>query len=163
MDPPVDAVDDKADAVAELIGEPLVDDAADDRRPDFLTMQIEAFESTLLAALGQRSVDRLHDVAALAKLPHRRFEPLGEHPHARLGFLSQAIALQRLQASDPQRSVEFRADLTSLRPQVQHELLGLRHHGAIPSWDAIGHRRAVAPRASRQASAGHPWLWPPQP
>ena len=39
MDAPVDAVDDEAEPFAELIGQPLVDDAADDRRRERLAVE----------------------------------------------------------------------------------------------------------------------------
>ena len=136
--PSVDAVDDDADAVAELVGEPLVDQAADDRCPDLLAMKAEGFYSALLAARGERPVDRLHDVATLPELPHGRLEPVGERPYSGLGLAGQPIAFQGLQAADAERAVEVAVDLAGLGPQVQHQLLGLRQHGAVDAGEALG-------------------------
>ena len=76
MDAPVDAVDDEAEPLAELIGQPLVDDAADDRRHRLLPVEGIALERALLTSLRERPIDRLDDVAALSELPQRRLQAI---------------------------------------------------------------------------------------
>src|SRR5262249_22251672 len=138
MDPPVDAVDDHADTVAELVGELLVDQASNDGRTHLLTMQAEAFGATLLAAGGKRPVDCLDDVAAFAELAHGRFELIRECPHPWLKLAREPIALERLQAADPQRPIEVPMALAGLGPQVEHSFLRLRKHGAVNPRQALG-------------------------
>ena len=74
----------------------------------------------------------------LAQLPHGRLEPLRERPHAGLGLAGEPIALKGLQAADAERPVEVAVDLAGLGPQVQHQLLGLRQHGAVDAGEALG-------------------------
>ena len=52
VDPPIDSVDDHADAIAERVGKPLVDQPADDRRLGLLAMRAEGFGAALLARLA---------------------------------------------------------------------------------------------------------------
>src|SRR6266516_772875 len=106
MDPPVDAVDDDADAVAELVRKLLVDHTAYNRRCDVIATQVDGFGAALLAAIGERPVDGLDDVAALAERTHGRLQPLRECPHSWRGLLGEPIALQGLQAADAQRPIE---------------------------------------------------------
>src|SRR5262249_23458037 len=78
VDPPVDAVNDGADTVAELVGELLVDQAANDGRRHLLAMQAEAFGTAQLAAGGERPVDGFDDVAAFAERAHGRLKLIRE-------------------------------------------------------------------------------------
>jgi hypothetical protein len=137
---PVDAVNDDADAVAELVGELLVDQAANNWRPHLLAMQAEGLGAALPAAGGERPVDGFDDVAAFSERAHGRLELIREPPHSRLGLLGQAIALQGLQAANAQRPIEVPMDLAGLGPRVQHPLLRLRlcQHGPIDAGEALG-------------------------
>src|SRR3974390_3603153 len=100
MDSSVDAVDDKADPVAELVREALVDQAAHDPRPDLFAMQVEAFQGTLMAARSKGTVDGFDDVAARTELAHRCFQPWRERPHPRINFLGEPIACQGLEPAE---------------------------------------------------------------
>lgn len=66
MDAPVDAIDDEAEALAEFVGQPLVDHPADNPRRGLLAMEGIALQRALLAARLERTVDRLDDIAAAA-------------------------------------------------------------------------------------------------
>jgi hypothetical protein len=49
------------------------------------------------AAVGERPVHSLDDVAAIAQVAHRRFQLLGYGPDAGLDFSGETEALERLQ------------------------------------------------------------------
>jgi hypothetical protein len=66
MHAPVDAIDDEAETLAEFVGQPLVDDPADNPRRGLLAMEGIALHGALLAARLERTVDRLDDIAAAA-------------------------------------------------------------------------------------------------
>src|SRR5262249_10210866 len=102
MDPAIDAVDHDTDAVAELIGELLVDQAAVDWALALGTLQGRRLRVALLSARGEPPVDGLADVAALAQPAHGRPEPLRKRPYPRLGLPGEPIAVEGLQAPDPQ-------------------------------------------------------------
>src|SRR5262249_18844522 len=106
MDSAVNAVDDHPDAVAQLINEPLVDHAPDDRHPGLLAMEIEALDDALLAPGGERSVDRLDDVAALAELPQHWLEAVAHGPYSRFTLLGEPVAFQLPQTGNAERAVE---------------------------------------------------------
>ncbi len=104
MDPPIDAVDDDADPVAEFVGELLVDHAA--RRlgvVPLLAVEDEACRAALLAPFGERPVDRFDDIAALAERPHGRLELIRDVHTPGSSLPGEPIALKGLQAADPQR------------------------------------------------------------
>src|SRR5262249_15178907 len=124
MDPAVDAVDDDADTIAELVGQLLIDQAAHERRPGLLAMKIGGPKYASWHARGECSGHRLDDVAALAEPAQRRLEFFRECPHAWFRFLGEPIACKLLQASDPQRPVEVPTDLAGLWPQIQGSLPG---------------------------------------
>lgn len=119
MNTAVDTVDHEDDSFAGFIGQPLADHPAGDRCRRLLAVQDAAAECPLFAALSERPVNRLDDVAARAQFAQRRFQVFRKARRAGLGLRHQAVALQGLQAADAERAVEAGADLARLGPQVE--------------------------------------------
>ncbi len=119
MDAAIHAVDDKTDALAEFIVEPLADHLADDRLRHDRAMQDIAAECALLAPISKRAIDRLDDVAALTQFAQRGLQPLRERPDARLALGCEPVPLQVLQPADEQCLVEIGAELAGVWSQIE--------------------------------------------
>jgi hypothetical protein len=74
MDPAIDAVDNEAEALTELVGQPLADHPSDTRRASLLAVQDIAAKCPLFATGCERAIDRFDDVAALAQVAQRRLQ-----------------------------------------------------------------------------------------
>jgi len=138
VDTSVRAVDDKADPVAELVGQPLPDYATSHRLGGGAAVDGVVAGSAVFAPPCQRPIHRLDDVAALAQLAQGRLQLLGEGPDARRCLLCQPHAPQRLQAADPERAVEVSADLAGLGPHVHDAPVRLLQHGAVDARETVG-------------------------
>ena len=134
----IDPVHDQRHPVAQLVGQPLADHPPDDGLLLFLAVEHILAHPALKAPVGQRPVDRLHDVAALAQRPHRRLQLLGDGPDAGFDFPGETEALERLQPADPERPVEIGADLARLGAKVEHPVRRLLDHGAVDPGETLG-------------------------
>jgi hypothetical protein len=74
VDAAVDAVNDDADPVAQLIGEFLANDPPGYRDRGCPAMEEDVFRATFLTPRGKRAIDGLDDVAAFTEFPQGRFE-----------------------------------------------------------------------------------------
>src|SRR5712671_3831015 len=89
----INAIDDEGQVFAQLVGEMLVDDAADDRRRGRAIVNPEARRIALTAFRAQCLVHRLDDVAALAQLAQGRLQFFAQLPLARRGFAGKPHSL----------------------------------------------------------------------
>ena len=139
VDAPIDPVDDEILAVGHLVGDPDLDDAADDRLGfPCATEDGEVASRAVDAVRAHDLVHGDHDVAALAQAAQLGFELGIDGPDAGLLLLRQAHLLQSPQPANPH--AELRAFGTTLGPAArtvahgrhdEHVLLGVLQDAAI--------------------------------
>src|SRR6266702_6245946 len=133
----IDAIDDEGQVFAELVGEMLVDDAADDRRRGRAIVNPEARRIALRALRTQRLVQRLDDVAALAQFAQGRLQFFAQLPAARRGLAGKPHSFQLAKPSQPQRAVCNAARIGRRVPEVHETIAGLGDQRPIDAGEAI--------------------------
>src|SRR5882724_4071915 len=103
----VDAIDDEGQVFAELVGEMLVDDAADDRRRGRAVVNPEARRIAREALRPQCLVHGLDDVAALAHLAQGRLQLFAQLPATWRLFGGKPHPLQLAKPRQPQCAVGY--------------------------------------------------------
>src|SRR5712664_1651930 len=133
----INAIDDEGQVFAQLIGEMLVDDAADDRRRGRAVVNPEARRIAREALRLQRPVHRLDDVAALPQLAQARLQFFAQLPAARRGLAGKPHSLQLAKPRQPQRAVGDAARIGQRVPEVHETLAGLGDQRPIDAGEAI--------------------------
>ena len=135
--PAINAIDDEGQVFAELVGEMLVDDAADDRRRGRAVVNPEARRIAREALRLQRPVHRLDDVAALAQFAQGRLQFFAQLPAARRGLAGESHPLQLAQSRQPQRAVGDAARISRRVPEVHETLAGLGDQRPVDAGEAV--------------------------
>src|SRR5882757_8375896 len=133
----VDAIDDEGQVFAELVGEMLVDDAANDRRRGRAVVNPEARRIALKAFRLQHLVHRLDDVAALAQFAQGGLQLFAQLPAARRGFAGKPHSFQLAKPRQPQRAVGDAARIGRRVPEIHETLAGLGDQRPIDASEAI--------------------------
>src|SRR6266700_1657458 len=133
----IDAIDDEGQVFAELVGEMLVDDAADDRRRGRAIVNPEARRIALTAFRAQCLVHRLDDVAALAQFAQGRLQFFAQLPAARRGLAGKPHSFQLAKPRQPQRAVGDAARIGRRVPEVHETIAGLGDQRPIDAGEAI--------------------------
>src|SRR5690606_29174941 len=97
MGSPIDAVDHGIGRAFEFVIEPARDQPADDRRLQAFAGEHIVCRAALYAALGQRAVHTLDDVAALAKLAQHRWRLFVDRPLAGTDLLGKTEGFELAQ------------------------------------------------------------------
>src|SRR5216684_1774824 len=133
----INAIDDEGQVFAELIGEMLVDDAADDGRRGRAVVNPEARRIALKAFRAQRLMHRLDDVAALAQFAQGRLQLFAQLPAARRGLAGKPHSFQLAKPRQPQRAVGDAARIGRRVPEVHETLAGRGDQRPIDAGEAI--------------------------
>src|SRR5258707_3064836 len=133
----INAIDDEGQVLAQLVGEMLVDDAADDRHLQRTTVNPEARRIAREALRLQRLVHRLDDVAALAQFAQGRLKFFAQLPAARRGLAGKPHSLQLAKPGQPQRAVGDAARIGRRVPEVHETLAGLGDQRPIDAGEAV--------------------------
>src|SRR5882724_6808319 len=124
----IDAIDDEGQVFAELVGEMLVDDAADDRRRGRAVVNPEARRIALKAFRPQCLVHGLDDIAALAHLAQSRLQFFAQLPASGCGLAGKR---------QPQRAVGDAARIGRRVPEVHETFVGLGEQRPIDAGEAV--------------------------
>src|SRR5467141_656481 len=133
----IDAVDDEGQVFAELVGEMLVDDAADDRRRGRAVVNPEARRIALKAFRPQYLVHGLDDIAALAHLAQGGLQLFAQLPAARRGLAGKPHSLQLAKPRQPQPAVGDAAWIGRRVPEIHETLAGLGDQRPVDASEAI--------------------------
>src|SRR6266481_2538279 len=133
----INAIDDEGQVFAQLVGEMLVDDAADDRRRGRAVVNPEARRIAREALRLQRPVHRLDDVAALAQFAQGRLQFFAQLPAARRGLAGRPHSFQLAKPRQPQRAVGNAVRIGRRVSKVHETLAGLGDQRPIDAGEAI--------------------------
>ena len=124
MDPAIDAVDNQVDPLAHLVpGKAFGQDPAHNLLPGTLPMKGVLANSALLSmtVVGERAVNGLDHLTAVAKVFQRNLGAVGDGPSSRLEPGGEAVAFESLDPTDHQIAVFAHEPSCSFSsPQVDH-------------------------------------------
>src|SRR5712691_10680547 len=133
----INAIDDEGQVFAQLVGEMLVDNAADDRRRGRAVVNPEARRIALKAFRPQCLVHGLDDIAALAHRAQGGLQLFAQLPTARRGLAGKPHSLQLAKPRQPQRAVGDAARIGRRVPEVNKTIAGLGDQRPIDAGEAI--------------------------
>src|SRR5713101_8275244 len=133
----IDAIDDEGQVFAQLVGEMLVDDAADDWRRGRAVVNPEVRRIALKPFRPQCLVHGLDDIDALAHLAQGGLQLFAQLPAAWRGLAGKPHSLQLAKPRQPQRAVGDAARIGRRVPEVHETLAGLGDQRAIDAGEAI--------------------------
>ena len=135
--PAVDPVHHDGQVLAQLVGQILIDDAADDGLFGRPVMDLEGQRVALQAIGLQRLVHVADDVAALAHLAQGRLHALAQFPNARRVLGRQPHLVQLGETAQAKRPVELAARLGRLLAKVEEPIVGFLDHSPVDAGETV--------------------------